>query len=542
METIDEVVRMKWSQKGKLLGFYVALAAVFLYLCNSYIWFTADESFVTYRYAQNLVDHGEIAWNVGQGPVEGFTSFLWMILNAGALFVGVSPLAFSKGISIFSVLVIIALLVWKGRDKPWYLQLGLPAALALSPAVAVLTVQGLGTMVTGLLLLAVSALSVRILKAPEPRWYLAWYAFAYVAALAQPDTLFFSAGVFVVVGAALLAQNRRTFGVFLLWGLPFAALGAGYVAWRVWYFGLLPLESMSFAAASFDPAVRHTAQFVVNVLVPYLLVGIIAFAGADDERSVEVIPTIAGTVLFGAYLVNAESAQGILWSEAIPVLPAVLYVCLHLPSPIESGRWRAQFAAATLGLLLVGWPLHTYADANQETAHRSLDDQIAVGKLLQGIEGRLFTPKSGPLAYYSGWTVLDRLGPDADDRAADSTLQARLQSFEPDLIALRMEGRFSPARSPWREVYPYLKDNPYAVVAATKSTATRKHVYLVRPTSPICKKMVGHLKQARSIPHVSVETVMPDSLDMPVVDVLDWQQGARVCRQQGESFARERWK
>ncbi len=531
MEVIEKIIEMRRTQQVKLVGFYAVLVAAFLYLCNSYIWFTAEESFVAYRYAENLVDHGVITWNVGQGPVEDFASFLWVILNAGALLMGVSPLGFSKGISILSVLLIVGFLVWKGRDKPWYLQLGMPAALALSPAVAVTTVQGLETMFISLLLFAVSIVSVWSLQSPHPYLFVAWYALVGMAGLADSATLLFGGGAFVVLGAILFMRDRSVLARFLLSGVPFVALGTAYVAWRIWYFGHIPSGPADLMSGAFGADVQDTVQFFTNVLVPYLFVGIISFASADDERSVEVIPTIAGAVLLGAYWVNMDPVQGVPWSEAIPVLPAVLYVCLHLPSPIESVQWRGQFAAATLGLLLVGWPLHTYADANRETKRRPPGDQIAVGKSIQGIEGRLFTEKGGALAYYSDWTVPEELG-SVDDETHTASLQKQLQTFAPDLIGLRMTGnRISLSEAPWREVSSYIETNPYAAIAVTKSTDTKKHLYLIRATSPVCRETIGHLKQVRSIPHASVDAVVPDSLDLPVVDVLDWEQAGRACRQ-----------
>lgn len=50
----------------------------------------AEDAFILFRYAENLAGGHGIVWNVGQDPVEGATSFLWVIILAGASFVGFS--------------------------------------------------------------------------------------------------------------------------------------------------------------------------------------------------------------------------------------------------------------------------------------------------------------------------------------------------------------------------------------------------------------------------------------------------------------------
>ncbi|MGD1048590.1 MAG: hypothetical protein ABR899_07560, partial [Candidatus Krumholzibacteriaceae bacterium] len=32
-----------------------------------------DDSFILFRYADNLANHGELNWNLGEKPVEGYT-------------------------------------------------------------------------------------------------------------------------------------------------------------------------------------------------------------------------------------------------------------------------------------------------------------------------------------------------------------------------------------------------------------------------------------------------------------------------------------
>jgi hypothetical protein len=48
---------------------------------------TVDDGFIYVRYAMNWVEHGELAWNVGERGTDGFTSFAFQVLSALTYFV-----------------------------------------------------------------------------------------------------------------------------------------------------------------------------------------------------------------------------------------------------------------------------------------------------------------------------------------------------------------------------------------------------------------------------------------------------------------------
>jgi hypothetical protein len=44
--------------------------------------FVTDDAYISFVYARNLAEHGELAFNPGLPPVEGYTNFLWTVLLA----------------------------------------------------------------------------------------------------------------------------------------------------------------------------------------------------------------------------------------------------------------------------------------------------------------------------------------------------------------------------------------------------------------------------------------------------------------------------
>ncbi len=69
---------------------------------------SVDDVYIYVRYARNLAEHGQLAFNLGQ-PVEGFSSPLWVLLLGGLWKLGAVGLAPAKGLSLacaFATLVV----------------------------------------------------------------------------------------------------------------------------------------------------------------------------------------------------------------------------------------------------------------------------------------------------------------------------------------------------------------------------------------------------------------------------------------------------
>src|SRR5215813_6739804 len=68
----------------------VALAAAVL-VAHSLVWnFVTDDAFISFVYSRNLARHGQLVFNLGE-RVEGYTNFLWTVILAAFLKVGLAP-------------------------------------------------------------------------------------------------------------------------------------------------------------------------------------------------------------------------------------------------------------------------------------------------------------------------------------------------------------------------------------------------------------------------------------------------------------------
>jgi hypothetical protein len=114
-----------------------------------------DDSYITYRYAQNFANGDGFVFNVGEEPVEGYTNFLWTLIIGMGIRLGLDPevLATNLGLActILAALVT-ALLARRLGAGPWLAAL---AALlfATRPGLTVHAMGGLETPLFALLLL-----------------------------------------------------------------------------------------------------------------------------------------------------------------------------------------------------------------------------------------------------------------------------------------------------------------------------------------------------------------------------------------------------
>ena len=231
--------------------------------------FTTDDAYITLRYARHLYEGHGIVWNVGETvPVEGYSNFLFVLLGAAALKVGIDPVVFIKVLSCTAIAPTCVLLYVLARRWLGPLAATLPAVLLTAhPGLVFWAVSGLETAVYQLLVVAATTAFIYGLDAPpgEPgrsgwsrsRLHLVAAALCLLASLARPEAPLLC----VVLGLTALLQcgvrwirarrhrdrgaevdALRALGVSLraftfAFVLPFAV----YFGWRVVHYGrLLP--------------------------------------------------------------------------------------------------------------------------------------------------------------------------------------------------------------------------------------------------------------------------------------------------------------
>ncbi len=124
--------RLSTSHYRIAIAALTVLAALLMWCMPTW---TVDDAYISYRYAQTWVEQGQLGWNPGQAPVEGFTGYALVFLAAACLRLGI-PLeagldAVGMGAALAMLPVLGMLLPRLGVQRAWALVLlGL---LALNP-------------------------------------------------------------------------------------------------------------------------------------------------------------------------------------------------------------------------------------------------------------------------------------------------------------------------------------------------------------------------------------------------------------------------
>lgn len=84
-------------------GYGIALAYLFGYQLYLAWGFTIDDAYITLRYAEHLVSHQGVVWNIGEPPHEGYSNFTYLLLATLFLKLNVPPML---GLKVFSVLML----------------------------------------------------------------------------------------------------------------------------------------------------------------------------------------------------------------------------------------------------------------------------------------------------------------------------------------------------------------------------------------------------------------------------------------------------
>ena len=72
------------TETASTRSYWVLLAAAGLCVLSSLLMmpYVPDDSYISFRYAENLVNGEGLAFNTAEGPVEGYSNLLWILLCA----------------------------------------------------------------------------------------------------------------------------------------------------------------------------------------------------------------------------------------------------------------------------------------------------------------------------------------------------------------------------------------------------------------------------------------------------------------------------
>jgi hypothetical protein len=383
-----------------------------------------DDTYISFRYARNLVEGHGLTWNPGEPPVEGYTNFSWTLFSAAALALGLDPMTATRwgGLLAGVLLLLLAALYAKriaGHSGPSVALA--PLLMVASSAFVAESVQGLETVPFALLVLGALYAHARELDPERPARFPWSGVLCGLAALTRPEGIGIW-GLLLLHRLALALLRRRRLGaqdlayagLFLLFVLP-------HFAFRLSYYGQ-PLPNTFYAKVGASEAqvfrgLSYLGSFVASAPLLFLMapaggvesgrrrwwwslvlvvcgyIGEVVLVGGDFKPTFRFfIPILAPLALLAAHglVVVARRLGGrdLRAGAWLLVSLAVLVSGLWLYHRTEINRLAARNQRATLDASrLAGWYL----------ARNHPEATIALGT-------------AGMIPYFSGLPTVDMWG------------------------------------------------------------------------------------------------------------------------------------
>jgi hypothetical protein len=397
-------------------------------------YFLGDDCFISFRYAQHLVAGEGLVWNPGE-RVEGYTNFLWVLLLAGGLFVGIPPEIFSVAVGVVSGTGLLAAVFlfsareW-GRDDlfVWVA----PLALAANRSFTGWSSGGLETMFFSLLVFLAFAAYLRERDRDSSGPVVSSLLFA-AATLTRPEGALFACIAGALFGVEIL-QRRRSLRAGLIWATPLAVMVGTHLLWRYAYYGAWLPNSFHAKVPGvwWEQGWRYLTLFAEDYRIVWFLPGVVA-AVLLGRRFAHVLFASA----ISAYLIYVAGVGGdrFEFRFLVVVLPYLYWLIadglrriagLGVVKPRVQAvlRTLAVAAAAALILTTLGASFRSVAEeprygvASLEVIRDYANRRADTGRFLRGLIDAGIIPEdavlgvsgAGALPYYTGWPTVDLLG------------------------------------------------------------------------------------------------------------------------------------
>ncbi|MFT5443747.1 MAG: arabinofuranosyltransferase, partial [Myxococcota bacterium] len=388
--------------------------------------------------------HG-IVWNPGE-YVEGYTNFLWVLILAAGMRLGLSPETLSNALGVASGAGVLLVLgrFYAGRLTALHPIVWLPLfTLALSRSFTAWSTSGLATQFFSLLILIAQIQFLKELENPERRAWLSSLVFA-LATLTRPE-----GGLFTFVAGLFLlwrvARGQMSLRALCIWVLPWALIVGAHFLWRYGYYGAWLPNTFHAKVNGFWPEQAghyfaiFQADYKIAYYIPLILLGVLRsrepahrFFSASILVYCAYLVSIGGgrfefrflvVILPTLYWLIAEGLRSLLDSEP-PGKPA--FVVLGIAAAM------ALLATTHLGSISPAAKLDRHHIESIESTRDYANERARQGKILAGyIEAEVLDQDmqicvggAGALPYYTGWPTLDFRGLN-DPRIAQTPLKER---------------------------------------------------------------------------------------------------------------------
>ncbi|HEX7402077.1 MAG TPA: hypothetical protein VF369_07850, partial [candidate division Zixibacteria bacterium] len=333
-----------------------------LYDSISGAW-TSDDAFISFRYAQNLVEGKGLVYNAGE-RVEGYSNFLWTLLVVLGMELKLDPIDVTNALGVISFALTVLTFIyisWRlfKDNHPWGVFLPLTALCLL--AQAHFREFATGGLETSFFTFLISLGFAGLIFSKSRRGYLLTGLALVLVALTRPDGIIFYVLSFLFLILTASFTPKRT----LYFLVPLISIYIPYYILRFLYYGY-PFSNIYYARsvnlAWWGQGFEYLFLYFKSYYVFWLLLALAVISAVKFRKSFKklfrppydfdpiqkaVLLSLVFSLVFSLYLIRI-GGDFMFARFFIPITPFLFFLMEAFVNQISGGRCLIPFGAAIL--------------------------------------------------------------------------------------------------------------------------------------------------------------------------------------------------
>lgn len=487
-----------------------------------------EDAAMIMRYSQHLAGGHGIVWNIGEAPVDGATDFLFMVVAAGLIKLGLTVGQAVRGIGFASHLLTILVIYWTNRrihngNIPFSFLSGL--YLAVGTGLSYVSAY-FGTPFFALAAASTWTLGLLLMKEENPRWWLS-LAFAFsglITGLIRPEGVILAS--LMLLAIIVMRGLKGSISIIVIFGVVFLTLGGSYFLWRWDYFGY-PLPNPFYKKGEGGWSWQTFDASMLNMLrlsLPMVFAFILGFRSNETIKQTiaYMIPIFGFAAAFG--LISDEMNYGARFQYAtvplmllswIPLVRGFKFDGLNQLQIRERAVYFVALFGLAAGLVYYSWFQNCFLALYQQACDRPYerDGRLEMAQMLSEFRDKgyvMAVTEAGLLPYYSGWNAIDTWGLNDQFIAHNGSITVEyLDKYKPEIIMFH--DYYSPLVPPkltdanlaqrWFSMTillkTYAEENGYILAAVFGDSPYDTHYYYVRPDFEDSPRLVNRISEFR---------------------------------------------
>jgi len=389
MSDLFSQVAVRFSKNHR--GLYISLiliGVIFfagLYDSISRAW-TSDDAFISFRYAQNLVEGKGLVYNSGE-RVEGYSNFLWTLLVALGIKLKLDPIDVTNALGVISFALTVLTFIyisWRlfKDSRPWGVFLPLTALCLL--AQAHFREFATGGLETSFFTFLIGLGFAGLIFSKSRRGYLLTGLIFVLVALTRPDGIIFYALSFLFLILTTSSTPKRT----LYFLVPLISIYVPYYILRFLYYGY-PFSNIYYARsinlAWWGQGFEYLFLYFKSYYVFWLLL-VLAVISAVKARSnfkklfrppynytpvqKAVFLSLLFSVVFSFYLIRI-GGDFMFARFFIPITPFLFFLMEAFVNRMSNGKYLIPFGVA----ILLATYFYRYPEQIRQPSSKIVDER-----------------------------------------------------------------------------------------------------------------------------------------------------------------------